>query len=175
MDVLQRYSFEFFLTNYPKFFNIFGLLCKTFFLSRLQTFFMVLMFGEFGGQFSRICNRFLEHQVFERIELCARALCCYNFLPKNISDNKLFCKICQYLIEFIVPKTFWRHFRPSWAIKPQSINFIPPFFRVSDKYFFFIPVLGKRRTNIRLLGCISRVVLSENSTFCQIFLVSKAC
>ena len=152
-----------------------GCLWKTLFFSRLQTFSIILMSGEFGGQFSRTSNPFSENQVFERIELCAGPLSCCNFLPKIISGNRLFCKICKYLIESIVPQTFWRHFRPSWAIKPQSINFFPPNFWVSDKFFFSIPALGKRRTNTRLLGCSSRVVSSENSTFCQKILGSKAC
>ena len=106
-----------------------GCLWKTLFFSRLQTFSITLMSGEFGGQFSRISNPFSENQLFERIELCAGALSCCNFSPKNISGNGLSCKICKYLIEFIVPQTFWRHFRPSWAIKPQSINFFLPNFR----------------------------------------------
>ena len=152
-----------------------GCLWKTLFFSRLQTFSIILMSGEFGGQFSTISNPFPENQVFERIKLCAGALSCCIFSPKNPSGNRLSCKICKYLIEFIVPQTFWRHFRPSWAIKPQSINFFPPNFRVSDKFFFSIPVLGKRRTNTRLLGCSSRVVSSENSTFCLKILGSKAC
>ena len=133
------------------------------------------MCGEFGGQFSKISNPFMENQVFERIELCAGALSCCNFSPENYSGNRLSCKICNYLIEFIVPQTFWRPFRPTWATKPRIINFIPPNFRVSDKFFFSIPVLGKRRTNTCLLGCSSRVVLSENSTFGQKILGSKAC
>ena len=133
------------------------------------------MSGEFGGQLPRISNPFSENQVFERIELCAGALSCCIFSPKHISCNRLSCKICKYLMEFIVPQTFWRHFRPSWAAKPQSINFFPPNFRVSDKFFFSIPVLGKRQTNTRLLGCSSRVVSSENSPFCQKILGSKAC
>ena len=81
-------------------------LWKTLFLSRLQTFSIILMPGEFGGQFSRIPNPFSQNQVFERIELCAGALCCCNFSPKNISDKRLCCKICKNLIEFIVPQTF---------------------------------------------------------------------
>ena len=108
-----------------------GCLWKTLFFNRLQTFSILLMSSEFGGQFSRISNPFSENQVFERIELCAGALSCCNFLPKNISGNRLPCKICKYLINFIVPQTFWRHFGPSWAIKPQSINFFPRNFRVS--------------------------------------------
>ena len=125
------------------------------------------MFGEFGGQFWRISNQFSENQVFERIELCAGALSCCNFSPKNISGKRFSCKICKYLIEFIPPQSFWRHFRPSSARKPQSINFFPPNFRVSEEFFFSIQVLGKRRINTRLLGCSSRDVSSENNTFCQ--------
>ena len=87
MNIPQRYSFEFFLTKCPKFFNILGCLWKTLFSSRLQTFSITLMSGEFGGQFSRISNPFSENQVFERIELCAEALSCCNFSPKNISGN----------------------------------------------------------------------------------------
>ena len=113
-----------------------GCLCETLFFSRLQTFSIKLMSGEIVDQFSRTSNQFSENQVFERIELCAGALSCCNFSPENISGNGLSCKICKYLIEFIVPQTFWRHFRPSWAIQPQSINFFPPNFRVSDKFFF---------------------------------------
>ena len=153
------------------FWDVFGKL----FFSRLQTFSIILMSDEIGDQFSRVSNPFSENQVFERIELCAGALSCCNFSPKNISGNRLSCKICKYLIEFIVPQTFWRHFRPSWAIKPQSINCLPPNFRVSDKFFYSVPVLGKRRTNTRLLECSSRVVSSENSSFCQKILGSKAC
>ena len=78
-------------------------LCKTLFFSRLQTFSIILMSGEFGGQFLRTSNPFSENQVFERIELCAGALSCCNFSPKNISGKRLSCKICNYLIEFIVP------------------------------------------------------------------------
>ena len=105
-----------------------GCLWKTLFFSTLQTFSIILMSGEFGGQFSRISNPFSENQVFERIELRAGALSCCNFSPKNISGNKLSCKICKYLIELIVPQTFRRHFRPSWAMKPQSINFFRQIF-----------------------------------------------
>ena len=152
-----------------------GCLWKTLFFSRLQTFSIILMSGELGGQLSRISNPFSENRVFETIELCPGALSCCNFSPKNISVNRLSWKICKYLIEFIVPQNFWRHFRPSWAIKPQSINFFPPNFRVSDQFFFSIPVLGKRRTNTRLLGCSSRVVSFENSKFCHKILGSKAC
>ena len=157
MSILQRYSFEFFLTKCPKFLNIFGMSLENFFFSRLQTFSIILMSGEFGGQFSRISYPFSENQVFERIELCAGALSCCNFSPKNISGKRLSCNICKHLIEFIVPQTSWRHFRPSWAIKPQSINFFPPNFRVSNK-LFSSPVLGKQRTNTCLLGCSSRAV-----------------
>ena len=96
------------------------------------------------------------------------------FRPKTFSA-RLPWKICKYLIEFIVSRTFWRHFRPSWAIKPQSINFFLPNFWVFDKFFFSNPVLGKRRLNNRLLRYSFRVVSSENSTFCQKFLGSKAC
>ena len=145
-----------------------GYLWKTLFFSRRQTFSIILISGEFGGQFSRISNPFSENQVFERIELCAGALSCYNF-PKNISGNRLSCKIWKSLIEFIVPQTFWRHFRPSWAIKPQSINFFPPNFRVSDKFFFSIPVLGKRRTSTRLLRCSSRVFRPKTAQFSRKF------
>ena len=116
----------------------FGCLWKIFFFSILETFLIILMCGEFGGQFSRISDPFSENQVLERIKLCAGALFCCNFFPKNFSGKRLPCKICKYLIELIVPQTFWRRFRPSWAIKPQSINFFPPKFRVSDKFFFSI-------------------------------------
>ena len=87
------------------------------------------MSDEFGGQFSRSSNPFSENQFFERIELCAGAFryLAAIFCPKT-SGNRLSCKICKYLIEFIVPQTFWRHFRPSWAIKPQSINFFRQIF-----------------------------------------------
>ena len=151
-----------------------GCLSETLFFSRLQTFLIILMSGEFGGQFSRISNPFWKNQVFEKIELCAGALSCCDFLTKNISGDRLFCKICKYFIEFIVPQTFWRHFRPSWAIKPQSILFVPPNSRASDNFFFSNPVLVKRRTNTRLLGCSSRVASSEKSKFCQKIFGSKA-
>ena len=105
-----------------------GCLWNTLFFIRLQTFLIILMSGEFGGHFSRNSNPFSENQVFQRIELCAGALSCCKFLPKNISGNRLSCKICKYLIDFIVPQTFWRHFRLSWAIKPQSINFFRQIF-----------------------------------------------
>ena len=105
-----------------------GCLWKTLFFSRLQTFSIILMSGEFGGQFSRISNPFPVNQVFGRIEFCAGALSRCNLSPKNISGNRLSYKICKYLIEFIVPQTFWRHFPPSWAIKPQSITFFRQFF-----------------------------------------------
>ena len=59
--------------------------------------------------------------------------------------------------------------------KPKASIFFPPKFRVSEKFFYSIPVLSKRRTNTRLLGCSSRVVSSENSTFFQKILESKAC
>ena len=65
-----------------------GCLWETLFFSRLQTFSIILMSGEFSGQFSRISNPFSENQVFERIELCAEALSCCNFSPKNISGNR---------------------------------------------------------------------------------------
>ena len=100
-----------------------GCLWKTLFFSRLHTFSIILMPGEFGGQFSRISNTFSDNQVFEMIKLCAEELSCCNFSPKNISGSRFSCKICKYLIEFIVPQTFCRHFRSSWAIKPQSIIF----------------------------------------------------
>ena len=139
----------------PQYFrDVFG---KLFSLADSNRISILLMSGEFVGQFSRISNPFLENQVFERIELCAGAFSRCNFSPKNISSNRLSCKICKYLIELIVPQTFWRQFRPSWAIKPQSIIFFPQNFRVSDKFFFSIPVLGWRRTNTRLLGGSSRV------------------
>ena len=105
-----------------------GCFWKTLFFSRLQTFSIILMSAEFGGQFPRISNQFSENQVSKRIELCARASSCCNFSPKHISGNRLSCKICKYLIKFIVPPTFWRHFRPSWAIKPQSIIFFRQIF-----------------------------------------------
>ena len=113
-----------------------GCLCKTFFFGRLQPLSIILMSGEFGGQFSRISDPFSENQVFERIELCVGALSRCNFLPKNISGNGLSCKICKYLIEFIVPQTFWRHLRPSWAIKPHSIIFFRQFFGFPIKFSF---------------------------------------
>ena len=105
-----------------------GCLLKTLFFSRLQTFLIILMSGEFGGQFSRIFNPFSENQVFERIPLCAGALSCCNFSPKNISGNRLYCKTCKYLTKLIIPQTFWRHFRPSWALKLQSIIFFRQIF-----------------------------------------------
>ena len=117
-------------------------LWKTLFFNRLQTFSIILMSGESGGQFSRTSNPFSENQVFERIELCAEALSCCIFLPKNFSGNRLSCKICKYLIKFIVPETFWRHFRPLWAIKPQSITFSSQNYRVSDNFFFFHSGIG---------------------------------
>ena len=137
--------------------NFWNVLAKPTFFSRLQTFLIMLMSGEFAGQFSRIFNPFSENQVFEIIDLCAGPLSCYNLLPKHISGKSLSCKICKYLIEFIVPQTFWRHFRPSRATKHQSINFFPPKFWISDKFFFSIPVLGKRWTNTCSIGCSSRV------------------
>ena len=141
------------LDKKPKILQIFlGCLWKTLFFSRLQTFWIILMSGDFSVQFSRNSNPFSENQVFEKIEICAGALPCCNLSPKNIFDNRRSCKICKYLIKLIVSQTFWRHFRPSLAIKPQSITFFAPKFRVSDKFFISIPVLGKRWTNTRLLG-----------------------
>ena len=154
------------------FWDVFG---KLFFFSRLQTFSIILVSGEFGGPFSRISNPFLENQVFERIQLYESALSWCNFSHKNNSGNRLSCKICKYLIEFIYRSTdFLETFRPSWAITPQGINFYPPNFQVSYK-FFSSPVLGKRRTNTRLLGCSSRVLSSKNSSFCGKIFGSKAC
>ena len=66
-----------------------GCLWKALFFSRLQTVSIIPMSGEFGGQFSRTSNPFSENQVFERIEICAGALSCWNFLPKNISGERL--------------------------------------------------------------------------------------
>ena len=49
----------------------------------------ILKSGELSGQFSRSSNGFSENQDFERIELCAGALCCCTFLPKNVSGKRL--------------------------------------------------------------------------------------
>ena len=65
-------------------------LWKTLFFSRLQTFLIILLSGEFPDQFLRTSNPFSENQVVERIELFAGALSCCNFSPKNISGNRLF-------------------------------------------------------------------------------------
>ena len=95
------------------------------FFSRLQTFSIILMSGEFGGQFSKISNPFSENQVFERIELSAAALSCCNFSPKNISGNRLSSKICKYLIEFIFPD-FLETFPTIEGNKnPKALIFVP--------------------------------------------------
>ena len=111
------------------------------FFSRLQKFSIILMSGEFGGQFSRISNPFSENQVFEKIKLCAGALSCCNFSPKNIAGNGLPCKICNYLIEFIVPD-FLETFPTIVGKKTPNHQFFPPNFRVSDKLFFFDSGIG---------------------------------
>ena len=133
------------------------------------------MSGDFDGQFPRISNLFSEKKLFEGIELCAGAFARCKFSTKNISGNRLACTICKYLILFFIPQSIWRHFPSSWAMKPQSINFFPPNSWVFNQISFSIPVMGKRQTNTRLLGCNSRVVSSENSTFFQKLLGSKAC
>ncbi len=110
---------------------------------------MIVMSGDWAGQFSRSFTPFSKNHVIVCSDLGAGALSCWNISCRFISVNKFYRCRSRYVVVVIIFRTgirpFSIFFRPSQDMKPQNILFPPPNFNVVWTYIWWNLALGSRQ------------------------------